>query len=66
MEIIVVQPCNDDELKLLKEFLQKSRIKNRVLNAKDVEKELNEQQLARYLLLLHNQKLLLKFRIVKK
>jgi len=37
METIVVQPSNDEELKLLKEFLQKSRIKNRVLNEEDKE-----------------------------
>ena len=32
METIVVQPSNNEELKLLKEFLQKSQIKSRVLN----------------------------------
>lgn len=37
METIVVQPSNNDELKLLKEFLQKSRIKNRVLSEEDKE-----------------------------
>jgi hypothetical protein len=37
METIVVQPSNDEELKLLKEFLQKSCIKNRVLNEEDKE-----------------------------
>jgi len=37
METIVVQPSNDEELNLLKEFLEKSRIKNRVLNEEDKE-----------------------------
>jgi hypothetical protein len=37
METIVVQPSNSEELKLLKEFLQKSSIKNRVLNDEDKE-----------------------------
>ncbi len=37
METIVVQPSNDDELKLLKEFLQKSRIKSRMLSEEDKE-----------------------------
>jgi hypothetical protein len=37
METIVVQPSNEEELKLLKEFLQKSRIKSRVLNEGDKE-----------------------------
>lgn len=37
METIVVQPSNDEELKQLKEFLEKSRIKNRVLNEEDKE-----------------------------
>jgi hypothetical protein len=37
METIVVQPSNNEELKLLKEFLQKSSIKNRVLNEEDKE-----------------------------
>ena len=37
METIVVQPSNNEELKLLKEFLQKSQIKNRVLNEEDKE-----------------------------
>jgi hypothetical protein len=37
METIVVQPCNDEELKLLKEFLQNNRIKNRVLYEEDKE-----------------------------
>ena len=37
METIVVQPSNDEELKLLKEFLEKSRIKNRILNEEDKE-----------------------------
>jgi hypothetical protein len=32
-----VQPSNDEELKLLKEFLQKSRIKSRVLSEEDKE-----------------------------
>ncbi len=37
METIVVQPSNNDELKLLQEFLQKSHIKNRVLTEEDKE-----------------------------
>jgi hypothetical protein len=37
METIVVQPSNSEELKLLKEFLQKSSIKSRVLNEEDKE-----------------------------
>ena len=37
METIVVQPSNNEELKLLKEFLQKSQIKSRVLNEEDKE-----------------------------
>jgi hypothetical protein len=37
MKTIVVQPSNNEELKLLKEFLQKSNIKNRVLNEEDKE-----------------------------
>ena len=37
METIVVQPSNAEELKILKEFLQKSSIKNRVLNEEDKE-----------------------------
>jgi hypothetical protein len=37
METIVVQPSNDEELKLLKKFLEESRIKNRVLNEEDKE-----------------------------
>ena len=37
METIVVQPSNSEELKLLKEFLQKSSIKNHVLNEEDKE-----------------------------
>jgi len=37
METMMVQPSNDEELKLLKEFLQKSRIKSRVLNEENKE-----------------------------
>ena len=37
METIVVEPSNVEELKLLKEFLQKNHIKNRVLNDEDKE-----------------------------
>jgi len=37
METVLVQPANNEELKLLKEFLQKSSIKNRVLNEEDKE-----------------------------
>jgi hypothetical protein len=37
METIVVQPSSDEELKLLKEFLQKSHIKNRVLSEENKE-----------------------------
>lgn len=37
METIVVQPSNGKELKLLKEFLQNSSIKNRVLSEEDKE-----------------------------
>ncbi|HEX5153499.1 MAG TPA: hypothetical protein VFW07_18750 [Parafilimonas sp.] len=37
METVLVQPANIEELKLLKEFLQKSSIKNRVLSEEDKE-----------------------------
>ena len=37
METIIVQPSNDQELQLLQEFLQKSRIKSRILNEEDKE-----------------------------
>ena len=37
MKTIVVQPSNDEELNLLKEFLQNNRIKNRVLSEEDKE-----------------------------
>jgi hypothetical protein len=37
METIVVQPSNSEELELLKKFLHKSSIKNRVLNEEDKE-----------------------------
>ena len=37
METIVVQPSNNEELKSLKEFLQKSHIKNRILIKEDKE-----------------------------
>jgi len=37
METVMVQPSNNEELKLLKEFLQKNRIKNRVLSEENKE-----------------------------
>jgi hypothetical protein len=37
METIVVQPSGKEELALLKAFLRKSRIKNRILNEEDKE-----------------------------
>jgi hypothetical protein len=37
METIIIQPTNDQELQLLQEFLQKSRIKSRILNEEDKE-----------------------------
>ncbi|MGI8952859.1 MAG: hypothetical protein ACR2FN_14895 [Chitinophagaceae bacterium] len=37
METIVVQPSNNEEMELLKNFLQKSRIKNRTLTDEDKE-----------------------------
>ena len=37
METIVVQPSNNEELKLLKEFLEKSHINNLVLTEEDKE-----------------------------
>jgi hypothetical protein len=37
IETIVVQPSNAEELKLLKEFLQKSGIRNRLHNEEDKE-----------------------------
>jgi hypothetical protein len=37
METIIIQPSNDQELQLLQEFLQKSRIKSRILNEEDKE-----------------------------
>jgi len=37
METVMVQPSNNEELKLLKEFLQKNRIKNRALSEENKE-----------------------------
>lgn len=37
MDTIVIQPENDFELSLLKEFLEKSHIKNRVISEEDKE-----------------------------
>ena len=37
METIVVQPSSNEEMKLLKDFLQQRNIKNRVVNEEDKE-----------------------------
>jgi len=37
METVVLQPSNDAEMKILKEFLQKTQIKNKILNEEDKE-----------------------------
>jgi hypothetical protein len=37
MKTIVVQPANDEEMEMLKEFLQQRKIKNHVLSEEDKE-----------------------------